>query len=56
MLLDTDHVDTVLFTYTLCTIPDVRSALREAQRVFKSDGSNRCFAVCRGRGPRRWKA
>ena len=31
--------DTVLFTYTLCTIPDVRSALQEVCRVLKSDGS-----------------
>lgn len=31
--------DTVLITYTLCTIPNVLSALREARRVLKSDGN-----------------
>lgn len=37
--LDTGNVDTVLITYTLCTVPDVHSALKEARRVLKSDGS-----------------
>jgi ubiquinone/menaquinone biosynthesis C-methylase UbiE len=37
--LDDGSVDTVLITYTLCTIPDVPAALEEARRVLKSDGS-----------------
>jgi len=36
--LDDGDADTVLITYTLCTIPDVQSALEEARRVLKSDG------------------
>jgi SAM-dependent methyltransferase len=30
--------DGVVSTFTLCTIPDVHSALREARRVVKGDG------------------
>lgn len=34
-----DHsVDTVLMTYTLCTIPDWRAALAQMKRVVKPDG------------------
>lgn len=33
-----DEADTVLVTYTLCTIPDVRKALGEMRRVLKPDG------------------
>lgn len=34
-----DHsIDTVLTTFTLCTIPNVYAALREARRVLKPDG------------------
>jgi ubiquinone/menaquinone biosynthesis C-methylase UbiE len=36
--LDSDSFDTVLLTYTLCTIPDAEPALREMARVLKSDG------------------
>ncbi len=36
--LDDDCVDTVLITYTLCTIPDVVSALDGMRRVLKPDG------------------
>ena len=33
-----DHVDTVLVTYTLCTIPDAVSAAKEMRRVLKPEG------------------
>ena len=36
--LETDSVDTVLVTYTLCTIPDARAALEGMRRVLKPDG------------------
>jgi len=36
--LDDNSADTVMLTYTLCTIPDWRSALAEMKRVLKSDG------------------
>jgi ubiquinone/menaquinone biosynthesis C-methylase UbiE len=36
--LDDGAADTVLVTYTLCTIPDVAKALREMRRVLKPDG------------------
>ncbi len=36
--LDTDSFDTVLFTYTLCTIPDSEPALREMARVLRPGG------------------
>jgi len=36
--LDSDAADTVLVTYTLCTIPDVMRALGEMRRVLKPDG------------------
>lgn len=35
---DDRRFDTVLVTYTLCTIPDVSKALGEMHRVLKSDG------------------
>ena len=35
---DDGSFDTVLLTYTLCTIPDVEPALREMARVLRSDG------------------
>jgi ubiquinone/menaquinone biosynthesis C-methylase UbiE len=37
--LDDGSADTVLVTYTLCTIPDVITALKEVRRVLRSDGS-----------------
>lgn len=36
--LDDNTVDSVLVTYTLCTIPDVVTALQEMRRVLKSGG------------------
>ncbi len=36
--LDDRQADTVLVTYTLCTIPDVMRALSEMRRVLKDDG------------------
>ncbi len=36
--LDDNCVDTVLVTYTLCTIPDMQSALDGMRRVLKPDG------------------
>lgn len=38
MPLDDDSVDTVLVTYTLCTIPEVREALDATRRVLKPQG------------------
>ena len=37
--LDSESADTVLVTYTLCTIPDVMAALGEMRRVMKSSGT-----------------
>lgn len=36
--LEDDSVDTVLLTFTLCTIPDWETALNQMRRVLKSDG------------------
>ncbi len=36
--LEENSVDTVLVTYTLCTIPDADSALKQMHRVLKPDG------------------
>ncbi len=36
--LEDDSVDTVLITYTLCTIPDTQPALRQMARVLKPGG------------------
>jgi len=36
--LDNDSVDTVLMTYTLCSIPDAHAALRQMVRVLRPDG------------------
>ena len=36
--LEDNAVDTVVMTYTMCTIPDVHSALEEIRRVLKQSG------------------
>jgi ubiquinone/menaquinone biosynthesis C-methylase UbiE len=55
--LEDESVDTVLVTYTLCTIPEPVSALREMNRVLKPDG--KLVFSEHGRAPdenvRRWQ-
>ena len=36
--LENDSIDTVLITYTLCTIPDIEKSVSEIKRVLKNDG------------------
>ncbi len=36
--LENDSADTVVITYTLCTVPDVATALQEIKRVLKPGG------------------
>jgi ubiquinone/menaquinone biosynthesis C-methylase UbiE len=55
--LDADSVDTVLVTYTLCTIPETRPALEQMARVLKPGG--RLIFCEHGEAPdasvRRWQ-
>ena len=55
--LESQSVDTVLVTYTLCTIPDVIAALENMRRVLKQSG--RLVFCEHGRAPdeavRRWQ-
>ena len=46
-----NSVDTVLITYTLCTIPDIKSSISEIKRVLKNNGN---FIFCEhGKSPDR---
>jgi ubiquinone/menaquinone biosynthesis C-methylase UbiE len=55
--LDNESVDTVVSTWTLCSIPDVAGALRQIRRVMRKDG--RFLFVEHGLSPdprvRRWQ-
>jgi ubiquinone/menaquinone biosynthesis C-methylase UbiE len=56
--LEDDSVDTVVLTYTLCTIPDFRAALSQMRRVLRPHG--RLLFCEHGEAPdesvRRWQA
>jgi ubiquinone/menaquinone biosynthesis C-methylase UbiE len=55
--LDPKTIDTVVITWTLCSVPDVTGALREMRRVLRTDG--RLLFIEHGRSPdadvRRWQ-
>ena len=41
--LPSNSIDTILITYTLCTMPDLNSSMSEMKRVLKDDGN---FLFC----------
>ena len=51
MSLSSESADSVVVTYSLCSIPDVTAALVEAHRVLKPDGQ--LFFCEHGRSPKR---
>ena len=55
MPLPDEEFDTVLMTYSLCTIPDAQAALQEIRRVLKPGGAW-CFANMVRRPIRRSRA
>jgi ubiquinone/menaquinone biosynthesis C-methylase UbiE len=55
--LERDSVDTVVSSWTLCSIPDIETTLQEIRRVLRADG--RFIFIEHGRSPdekvRRWQ-
>src|SRR5262249_2401718 len=55
--LEDESVDTIVTTWTLCSVPDVMPALRQLRRVLRPDG--RLLLIEHGRSPdehvRQWQ-